>query len=234
MAPSPGQLYIVATPIGNLDDLTARAGQCLADVDVIAAEDTRRTKNLCNHLGITQPNLIRCDEAMESHMTASLIDRLLQGQSIALVSDAGTPCISDPGWRLVQAARQADVIVTPVCGASSITAALSVSGFPATPFTFMGFLEKKKTRSQTQLQTMLDCVHTSVFFESPYRIEKTMAQLVDLAPHRKIFMIREISKKFEQAYYGTPPQILASLSTTKGEWTVVISPNHGKFMEEAS
>lgn len=231
MALKPGILYVAATPIGNLNDISPRLHETLQEVDVIAAEDTRRTKQLCNHLKIQKPNIIRCDETKEEHLAASLVEKLQAGQSVALVSDAGTPCISDPGWRVVQQARKHDLEVLPIAGPSAITCALSVSGFPATPFTFYGFLDKKKSRSAQTLSMIFESPHTSVFFESPYRIEKTLGQMLEIQSHRMIFMIREITKKFEQSYYGTVQDLSDSVTTVKGEWTIVISPNHDKFRQ---
>ncbi|MCB1198312.1 MAG: 16S rRNA (cytidine(1402)-2'-O)-methyltransferase [Deltaproteobacteria bacterium] len=225
----PGKLYIVATPIGNLQDISLRLQTTLQEVNIIAAEDTRRTRQLCNHLNIEKPNLIRCDETKEEHTAPALIKNLELGQSIALVSDAGTPCIADPGWKVVELARKHNIPVFPICGPSAITSALSIAGFPATPFTFYGFLDKKKSRSQNTLQTMFTSPHTSIFFEFPYRIEKTITQMQDIEPSRVICMIREISKKYEQSHYGTVEQIGQQLTTTKGEWSIVISPNHDRF-----
>ncbi|MCB0271432.1 MAG: 16S rRNA (cytidine(1402)-2'-O)-methyltransferase [Bdellovibrionales bacterium] len=229
MTQNTGKLLVVASPIGNLQDLTPRMHQSLQEADIIAAEDTRRTKILCTHLHIEKPHLIRCDEMKEQQVTKGLIDKLQSGQTVALISDAGTPCISDPGWRLVFEARKSDIPVIPIVGPSAITAALSVSGFPATPFTFYGFLDKKKTRSLQTLTEMFASNHTSVFFESPYRIEKTLHQLLEIEPTRLILMIREISKKFEESLFGTVTQVKERISTTKGEWTIVISPNHDRF-----
>lgn len=222
-------LYVMATPIGNLQDATERLKETLSGVDILAAEDTRRARTLLARFDITPSKLIRCDENKEEIVKDTLIKHLQEGRSVGLISDAGTPCISDPGWRVVCAAHENNIPVIPIVGPSAISGALSVCGFPATPYTFYGFVDKKKTRAEKTLEQMLASKHTSVFFESPYRIEKTLGQLLDLEPTRHIFMIREMTKKFEQSFFGSVQDVQKSLATTKGEWTVVISPNHDRF-----
>jgi len=224
-----GKLYVAATPIGNLSDISPRLHQTLELADIILAEDTRRAKKLCSHLNIPNALIKRCDNIREGAVVALLDQWFDSGLTLVLVSDAGTPCISDPGWRIVNHARSHNIEVLPIAGPSSVTSALSVSGFPVTPFTFYGFLEKKKSKSAVQLQNIFDCKHASVFFESKYRIEKTLGMMLELDPTRHIMMIREMTKAFEQSLYGTVADISQNISQLKGEWTIVVSPNHDRF-----
>lgn len=231
MSGSEGKFFVAATPIGNLQDISARLKHCLDQADIILAEDTRRARNLCTYLKLKDTTIKRCDQIKEQAMLDPIKTWLDQGLNLVLVSDAGTPCISDPGWRIIQYLRtfQPGTDIIPIPGPSSVTSALSVSGFPATPFTFYGFLEKKKSKAQRQLETMFASKHTSVFFESKYRIEKTLPQMLALEASRLIFMTREMTKTFEQSFYGPVSDVSQGISQTKGEWTIVVSPNHDKF-----
>lgn len=171
-----GTLYIVATPIGNLTDITHRAIKILGSVDLVLCEDTRRTRTLLTHYGIT-PKLLSLHEHNERARAAALIERLQAGESAAYVSDAGTPAISDPGCRLVDSLIAAGMNVCPIPGPSSVTALLSVSGLPANRFVFEGFLPNKKGQRQRRLDELLSETRTMVFFESPFRIERTLKEI---------------------------------------------------------
>lgn len=218
-----GTLFIVATPIGNLSDMTFRAVEVLKTVDMIACEDTRQTKKLLDHYTISTPT-ISYHQHSKIQKIDSLISELLAGKNIALVSDAGTPGISDPGGKLVETAHQNNISVVSVPGASALTAALSVSGFPTDRFTFYGFVPHKKGR-QTLFAEISQNAETSAFYESTHRIVKTLEQLkVVLESQRQIFVARELTKKFESAYRGTINEVLKQLQAdnTKGEFVVIV------------
>lgn len=218
-------LYIVATPIGNLQDLSPRALFILSQVDLIAAEDTRRTQKLCHSFGITT-SLVSYHDGNERDRTTQLMERLRQGQSIALVSDAGTPLISDPGYRLVQAVRAADMPVFAVPGPSALTAALSVSGLPADRFVFEGFLPEKMKARRELLSILQHEKRTLVFFEVPHRLIKSLVDICEiLGADRDLVIIREISKRYETGYRGSAEQLLALSATdsnmTRGELVIL-------------
>jgi len=227
MTATAGTLYVVATPIGNLSDLTPRAAATLAAVDMIAAEDTRHTRKLLSFLQINTP-LHACHAHNEANKGAFFVRELLAGKNIALVSDAGTPCISDPGHLLISAATAAGVTVTPICGVSAVVAALSVSGFEGSKFSFCGFFSRKTGEMLHTLQTMLNRREAFVFYESPNRIAKTMALFAQHAPLLQICLCNDISKKFERIYRGTPAEVLAQLTANpdaqKGEYACVAHP----------
>lgn len=193
----PGTLFVVATPIGNLEDLTFRALRTLREVDLIAAEDTRRTSRLLAHYQIQKP-LVSLHEHNEHREAPRLVARIAAGESVALVSDAGTPAISDPGTTLVRLAREAGLRVTPIPGASAIIAALSVSGVPATPFTFLGFPPRSGVARDRWLEALHAVAGTAVFFEAPHRIAATMADIREVSADRPIIIAREISKLNEE------------------------------------
>ena len=174
-----GKLFIVATPIGNLEDLTPRARQALAEVDLIAAEDTRHTGRLLSHIGV-KTRLLALHDHNEQQVVPKLIVALESGQSVALVSDAGTPLVSDPGYRLVQAAHANDIVVSPIPGPSAVTAALSAAGLPTDRFCFEGFLPAKKAARLSALETLGRETRTLVFFESVHRIAEVLADLCDV------------------------------------------------------
>lgn len=200
--PTIGTLFAVATPIGNLGDFSKRGKEVLSDVNLIACEDTRRTKKLLSHFDIHTPT-----ESYHGHSSdkkqANIVEKLKRGGDVALVSDAGTPAISDPGMRLVQAARSSGAEVVAVPGPSSITAALSISGLPAHAFTFLGFVPRKKGR-ETFFSKLKETEETSVFFESPHRFEKTLVSLADtLSAERTVVVCRELTKKHESVVAGS-------------------------------
>jgi 16S rRNA (cytidine1402-2'-O)-methyltransferase len=222
---TPGTLYLVATPIGNLEDITLRAIRTLAECDAVAAEDTRRTGQLLNHLGISKPMLsyFRFNEARRS---AEILKRLQRGEKIALVTDAGSPGISDPGERVVRAAREAGLRVESVPGPCALVAALSASGLPADEFHFIGFLPHKSGARLRQLEGLTQTLGTLILYESPYRVAKLLGELKAVFPGRRVVLARELTKRFEEHLAGTPEELLGVIEkrALKGEFVVLIGP----------
>lgn len=229
-----GTLFVVATPIGNLEDITQRALRILKEVDIIACEDTRLTKRLLDHYQITT-NTISYHQHSKLGKIDFIINQLKEGKDVALVSDAGTPGISDPGGLLVQAAYNEGIKVESVPGPSALIAALSISGLPTDKFNFYGFLPHKKGR-QTVLQEIVESKTTAVFYESVHRIEKTLEQLNSIMSgetlrqsqsdkEREIVVARELTKKFETVYKGSIQEVLEKLKQdqVKGEFVVIVS-----------
>ena len=220
-----GVLYIVATPIGNLDDISLRAIATLNEVDLIAAEDTRHSKYLLNHLGIETP-MISCHEHNEKSRSAMLLEKLAAGSNVALISDAGTPLISDPGYKLVVAAQQAGIRVSPIPGANSAIAALSAAGLPTENFHFCGFLSSRTKERGLQLQVLREIPVTLVLFESSHRIERLMQQLVQLFPEKQCVIAKELTKLHENFMRGSAAELLTRLKDdsvlSKGEFVVLI------------
>lgn len=223
----PGTLYVVSTPIGNLGDTTTRTVDSLRSVDAIACEDTRVTGKLLKHLGVEpHPPLRSYRDENEQVATPGLLAELQSGKVIALVADAGTPTISDPGFRLVRACRAAKVPVIPVPGPTAAVAALSVSGLPTDQFLFLGFLPPKKAARLRCFENHKKADYTLVFYESTHRIEKFLDDLKSvLGPERNIFIGREISKLHETYLSGTVAEVRAALSqrSSKGEFVVCIA-----------
>jgi len=219
-----GTLYIVATPIGNLGDFSQRAVEILKTASVIASEDTRIARKLLGKFGI-QTALISFFEHNEEKRVPELLAQLGAGESVALISDAGTPLISDPGYRLVREAAARDIRIVPVPGPSAVMAALSVSGLPTDRFTFAGFLPRKASKRRKELQQLAELAHTLVIFESPYRLLKALQDVVEIMGDRQIVVCRELTKKFEEILRGTPAELLKNLSgrTIKGEITLVVA-----------
>jgi 16S rRNA (cytidine1402-2'-O)-methyltransferase len=217
-------LYLVATPIGNLGDITLRALEVLKSVDAIAAEDTRHSGMLLHHFQIKKP-LISFHEHNEAMRTAQLAERLAAGENIALITDAGMPGLSDPGARLIQECIGRDLPFTIVPGASSILTALIGSGFEIGRFCFRGFLPVKSGGRERELQPAVDRAETTIFFESPHRLIKTLAACGDLMPERQICVARELTKKFEEFRRGVAADLLAHYTAhpPKGEIVLVIS-----------
>jgi 16S rRNA (cytidine1402-2'-O)-methyltransferase len=221
-----GILYVVSTPIGNLEDITLRALRTLKEVDYIVAEDTRVTKKLLAHYDI-HTSIRRFDAHKEREGVEYILDDLTQGKHVALVSDAGTPAISDPGMRLVQEVRAAGASVVSVPGASSLVAALSIAGLPTENVLFLGFIPHKKGRKSFLSRA---CAHdgTSVFFESTHRIESCLEELALVAPECMVVLARELTKMHEEVLTGTPTELLALFAATpvkkKGEFVVLLSP----------
>ncbi len=217
-------LYVVATPIGNLGDITLRAVEALKSADVIAAEDTRHSGLLLKHLEIKKP-FVSYHEHNEAARTLQLVERLARGENIALITDAGTPGLSDPGLRLIRECIKRELPFTIVPGASSILAALIGSGFSTEKFFFGGFLPVKHGQRERELQAAAEREETSIFFESPYRLTKTLAVCIDVMPERQLCVARELTKKFEEFRRGVASELLAHYQAhpPKGEIVLVIS-----------
>lgn len=219
-----GTLYLVATPIGNLDDISLRALRILKQVALIACEDTRQTRKLLHHYAIRTP-LVSYHEHNEAERAPELLAKLLSGTDIALVSDAGTPLVSDPGYRLVERAVHAGIPVVPVPGPSAVLAALTASGLPTDQFYFAGFLPAGAGQRRKVLEKLRDVDATLVFYEAPHRILKTLADLEEILGHRPLVVAREITKIHEEFLRGTAASIRAELesrASIRGEFTVVV------------
>lgn len=218
-------LYIVATPIGNLEDITLRAIRILKEVDYVFAEDTRVTKKLLNHLEI-ETTIYRYDEHTKQHQVENIVNLLKEGKNIALVTDAGTPCISDPGYEVVDEALKNDIKVVPIPGVSAMTAAASVAGVSMRRFVFEGFLPKKKGR-QTLLKSFADEKRTIMFFESPHRVVRTLKDIEEFIGEREVVLIREITKIYEEIVRGTTKELIEKFEnkTLKGEYVIIVRGN---------
>jgi len=220
---TPGTLYLVATPIGNLEDITLRALRALKECDVVAAEDTRRTGRLLKHFDISKP-LLSCFQFNEARRSEEILERLRRGEKIALVTDAGSPGISDPGERVVKAAIAAGLRVESVPGPSALVAALTASGLPTEEFHFLGFLPHKSGQRLRELERLRGVGGTLVLYESPYRIARLLAELNEVFAGRQVVLARELTKKFEEYLRGTPAELLALLQqrSLKGEFVVLV------------
>ena len=214
-------LYLVATPIGNLDEMTVRAVNTLKSVDCIAAEDTRNTMKLLNHFDI-KAKLISHHEHNWKNSIPGILEMMENGQSIALVSDAGYPAISDPGTELVQAVIEAGFAVVPISGPNACLNALVVSGITPQPFTFYGFLDHLDKNKKKELETLKKHPYTLVFYESPYRIQKTLKVMMEIFGDRKIALCREITKRHEEIIRGTISEVLEIEDELKGEMVLVV------------
>ena len=213
----------MATPIGNLEDLTLRGLRTLKECDVVAAEDTRRTGLLLRHFEICKP-LLSYFQFNEAKRSEEILERLARGEKVALVTDAGSPGISDPGERVVKAAVAAGFRVEPVPGPSAVVAALTASGLPTEEFHFIGFLPHKSGQRHKVLQRVKDLTATLVIYESPYRIEKLLGELQELFAGRRVVLARELTKKFEEYLRGTPSELLqvCRQRSLRGEFVVVV------------
>lgn len=218
-----GTLYLVATPIGNLEDISKRAIDILSTVDLILCEDTRESGKLFSHYGIKN-NLMSYYSQVEDQKIPLIINYLKEGKNIALVSDSGTPCISDPGSKLVSACVENEIKVVPIPGPNSIIPALVLSGFEIKSFYFEGFIPQKKGRKK-KLEEIANRKEMTVFFESPYRIQKLINELNELCPQREIALCRELTKKFEEVIRGKISDIKKNLASIKlkGEFVVIIN-----------
>lgn len=223
-----GKIFIVATPIGNLSDMTYRAVETLKSVDFILCEDTRVTKILLDHFNISKP-LSVVNAHNESKVIDKILERISSGESCALVSDAGTPCISDPGVRLINNFISHGIEVIGIPGPNAAIMALSISGLPTDAFVFEGFLPQKKGR-QKKLQQLSEEPRTIVLYESTYRIKKLIKEINEYMPARKIVVARELTKKFEETWRGTASEILTDFDKKiiKGEFVVIIAPLNWK------
>lgn len=219
----PGTLFVVATPIGNLEDLSFRAVRVLREVKVIACEDTRHTRLLLQRHAIATP-LVSYHEHNERSRTTELVRRLLLGESVALVSDAGTPLLSDPGYTLIRQAIASGVPVVPIPGPSAITAALSAAGLPTDRFVFLGFLPRKSAERRRVLEAVQAIPWTLVLFEAPTRAEATLKDLQAVLGERPIALMRELTKRYEEILRGTPKEVLAQAQgrRLRGEVTIVV------------
>ena len=221
-----GTLYVVATPIGNLEDMTFRAVRVLQQVAVIAAEDTRHSRKLLDHYAIRTP-LISCHEHNEEQRTAQLLDRLQSGESLALISDAGTPCIADPGFRLVSRCRQAGLTVVAVPGPSALVAALSIAGLPTDAFRFIGFLPARSHGRRKLLEQLKNEQQTIACYEAPHRLLSCLQDIVAICgPDRPLAIGRELTKRHEELFSGTAKTAVAHFSAdrVRGELVLLLGP----------
>ena len=223
-----GTLYIVSTPIGNLEDITLRALRILKEVDLVAAEDTRRSIKLLNHYGISKP-LISYWKEKEKTRSDELIGKLLSGQTVALVSDAGTPGIADPGSVLIRKAIEENISVIPVPGPSAFVAALTVSGLPADAFIFLGFLPPGKTHRRKALTDLKLEEKTLVFYEAPHRIGETLVDMEAVFGDRKAAVVKEVTKLHEEVLRGSLPEIMEQIKEKMvvGEYVIVVEGRSG-------
>jgi 16S rRNA (cytidine1402-2'-O)-methyltransferase len=222
-----GTLFVVATPIGNLEDLTPRASQTLASVDLVAAEDTRHTKRLLFTIG-AKPSLIALHDHNEERAVQGIIESLKDGKDVALVSDAGTPLVSDPGFRLVRAAHENDITIVPIPGASAVTAALSAAGLPTDRFCFEGFAPSKRAARRDWLQALAGEERTMVIYESVHRIAACLADMVDIfGADRPAFIGRELTKMYEECVQESLGELQRRIDDgdirSKGEFVIVVS-----------
>jgi len=224
-------LYIVSTPIGNLKDITLRALDTLKEVDFIVCEDTRVTSFLLNHYEI-QKKMVSLNAQNESSKISYVLERISSGENAALVSDAGTPGISDPGVRLISAAIKEGINVVPIPGVTALVTGLTISGLPTDSFVFEGFLPQKKGR-QKLLKALSEEERTIILYESTYRIVKLLEELKEYMPERQVVVCRELTKKFEDIWRGTPMELLEHINekTNKGEFVVIISPKNWEVRE---
>jgi 16S rRNA (cytidine1402-2'-O)-methyltransferase len=223
-----GALYIVPTPIGNLEDMTFRAVRVLKEVDLIAAEDTRHSRVLLNHYGI-RTSVTSYHEHNERSKARELVERLRQGTSVALLSDAGTPMISDPGYRLMVEAIGAGVPVIPLPGPSALTAALTAAGLPTDRFAFEGFLPAKKSERRSALEALRNDMRTLIFYETPHRLKETLADMAEVFGNRDLAIGREISKVHEEFLRGAMRELIAKLEqqNVRGEITLIVQGASG-------
>ena len=224
-----GQLFVVGTPIGNLEDITHRAISTLKSIDIILAEDTRNSKKLLNAHKIETKMMSYHEHSSEKEIE-KIIDLLLEGKNLALISDAGTPTISDPGYGLIRDCIKHDIVIVPIPGVSAITAALSVSGLPSDSFTFIGFLPQKKGRLK-KIEQLNNIENTVILFESPYRLEKTLNQLLDNLGNRPVVVGRELTKLYEEVIRGNLSEVIKyfSKSKVKGEIVIMIGKDDDRI-----
>ncbi len=222
-----GTLYIVSTPIGNMEDITLRALNILKKADIIAAESVVHSRGLCEHYEI-KTRLIRYNQHNHRVQTPKLIERLKTGKNVAIITDAGTPGISDPGIHLIRLAADEGICISPIPGPSAVTAALSASGFPAEQFIFLGFLPNKSGKRKKALEALAKESRTLVFYEAPHRVRAMLVDVKDILGNRQMVMFREMTKIFEDIERGLVSQILNHLTpeNTRGEFALVIEGNN--------
>lgn len=232
MEKNKGKLYLVATPIGNLGDMTLRAINVLKEVDIIAAEDTRHTLGLLNHLNISKP-LISYYKEVEKNKSEQLIEKLLEGKNIAVVSDAGTPCISDPGEEIVIKALNYEIEVIPVPGACAFINALIISGLSTKEFTFCGFLSTNKKEKVEKLSSLKYYTHTLIFYEAPHKLINTLEIMNEVFGNRKICLVRELTKIHEERIDGTLTNVIEKMRSKdiKGEFVIVVQGSTESIQE---
>ncbi len=225
-----GTLYLVSTPIGNLEDITLRALRVLKEVDLIAAEDTRQTRRLLTHYNIPTP-LTSYFEGNQQAKGDKLIERLKAGEAIALVSDAGTPIISDPGYPLLRRCIDAEIPVVPIPGASAVITSASISGLPLHNFTFEGFLSPKSGKRKRQLSVLADEERTLILFESPHRLRRFLEDVLEVMGERDMVVARELTKRFEEIFRGSVSDALKKFQETepRGEFTILIAGTRRKY-----
>lgn len=234
--PAGPALYVVATPIGNLEDITRRALRVLEQVDLIACEDTRQTQKLLEHYGI-KTRTVSYHEHNESERAAELAEHFVQGRNIAVVSDAGTPGVSDPGYRVITEAIRAGVAVIPIPGAAAFVAALVASGLPTDSFRFEGFLPAKQGQRRTMLESLREAEQTVIFYEAPHRIEETLEDIVaTLGASRRVVVAREVTKLHEEFLRGGAEELLSRVREhpLKGEITLLIAKSEGTEQKQLS
>jgi len=227
-----GTLYVIATPLGNLEDLSPRAVQSLKSVELIACEDTRHSRKLLTHFGIGTATT-SYHEHNEATKAKSLLARLVSGSDVALISDAGTPLLSDPGFRLVRACREAGIQVLPVPGPAALAAALSISGFSGDRFHFLGFLPRKRSQRKETLEAVSKEPNTLVLYLSPHGLRAGLEQILEALGNRQGCLVREMTKLHETHYFGTLEEILHQVNaeSPRGEYTLVITGSSGKKAE---
>ena len=229
----PGQLYVVSTPIGNLEDITLRALRILKEVDIIAAEDTRHTRQLLSHFEIHCRRLESCHSFNEHDKVDKLLDEVENGMSLALVSDAGTPSVADPGFLLVRSALERGLEPVVIPGVSAVTFSVTASGLPVDSFTFRNFAPVKPGKRGKFLESILADTRTSFFFESPFRIGRTLKEIAAISPSAKVAVIREATKLHEEIIRGSAAEVAAIERQWKGEIVVGVYPDKVKTETEA-
>lgn len=230
-----GILYLVPTPIGNLEDMSFRAVRMMKEADIIAAEDTRNTKKLCNHFEIDTP-IVSYHEHNRMVSGAKLIEKLKEGAKIALVSDAGMPTISDPGYELVVEATNEKIAVVPLPGANAALTSLIASGIQTQPFYFYGFLSRQKKDRKKELELLKNQQATMIFYESPHRLKETLQQIEEVLGNRQMAICRELTKKFEEFIRGTTSELVewSTQGEVRGEFCIIIEGNKEETVEEES
>lgn len=223
-----GILYVVSTPIGNLEDLTLRALRILKEVDLIACEDTRVTRKMLTHYQISKP-LVSYFQQNQLFRIPYLIGKLKEGKNLALVSDAGTPGISDPGFFLIKEAIKEGIKIVPIPGASAVITALVVSGLPSDDFIFLGFLARKKGKIVKELTSASQLKKTVIFYESPYRIKRTLEIIKEILPEAQVVLTRELTKKFEEILRGSPENLLNQIANRELKGEIIVGLYPGKF-----
>lgn len=223
-------LYLIPTPIGNMDDMTYRAVKTLESVDILFSEDTRVTLQLLQHFNIHK-KLIALHDHNEDIVKDKVLEYLKNGMSVGIVTDRGTPIISDPGYKTVKYVSENGFNVVGLPGANAFVPALIVSGIAPQPFTFYGFLDSKDSKKEKELRSLKDVFNTIIFYEAPHRILKTMKMMLEIFGDREVSLSREISKKFESVYRGKISDLIPTLENIKGEFVIVVSGNDGTYFE---